>query len=137
MSKKKRQKEAELRAQEQAYLREQQAAEAAASAKAEEERRNSRPIAMEEYYNIAYAKERKRLNEMFGRINYGYFPEEQTTVEKIVYKEPDKKKFVRVEKYNKKKRSAGFFAATTIIFLLTTVFFALEALGIIDLLPLL
>lgn len=134
---KKKQREAELRAQEEAYLREQQATEAAAAAKAEEERRNSRPIAMEEYYNIAYAKERKRLNEMFGRINYGYFPEEQNEVEKIVYKEPDKSKFVRVEKYKKKKRTAGFFVATTIIFLLATVFFALEALGVIDFLPLL
>lgn len=130
---KKKQREAELKEQQQALLREQQ--QAAEAAKAEEERRNSRPIAMEEYYNIAYAKERKRLNEMFGRINYGYFPEEQETVEKIVYKEPDKNKFVRMEKYKKKKSAAGFFLFTTILFCAAAVFFALEAFGIINLLP--
>ena len=130
---KKKQREAELKEQQQALLREQQ--QAAEAAKAEEERRNSRPIAMEEYYNIAYAKERKRLNEMFGRINYGYFPEEQETVEKIVYKEPDKNKFVRMEKYKKKKSAAGFFLFTTLLFCAAAVFFALEAFGIINLLP--
>ncbi len=130
---KKKQREAELKEQQQALLREQQ--QAAEAAKAEEERRNSRPIAMEEYYNIAYAKERKRLNEMFGRINYGYFPEEKETVEKIVYKEPDKNKFVRVEKYKKKKSAAGFFLFTTILFAAAAVFFALEAFGIINFLP--
>ena len=130
---KKKQREAELKEQ-QALLRKQQK-QAAEAARKEEERRNSRPIAMEEYYNIAYAKERKRLNEMFGRINYGYFPEEPETVEKIVYKEPDKNKFVRIEKYRKKKSVAGFFLFTTILFCAAAVFFALETFGIIHLLP--
>ena len=136
MSKKKKQKEAALKEQQEYQLQlEQMQAAQAASNKEEEERRKARPIAMEEYYNIAYAKERKRLNEMFGRIDYGYYPDEPTTVEKIVYKEPDKSKFVPVAKYNKKKRTLGFFVFTTILFIATTVFFALEALGIINLLP--
>ena len=135
MSKKKKQQEAELREKERALQLQQMKEEESAAAKEEEERRKNRPIAMEEYYNIAYAKERKRLNEMFGRINYGYYPDEPTTVEKIVYKEPDKNKFVPVEKYNKKKRKVGFFVFTTILFIVTTVFFALEAFGIVNLLP--
>ena len=136
MSKKKKQREAELREQERAMmLRQMQEQEAAAQKEEEAKKQQNRPIAMEEYYNIAYAKERKRLNEMFGRINYGYYPDEPTTVEKIVYKEPDMKKFVPMEKYKKKKRTAGFFIFTTILFLLTTAFFALEYFGIIHLLP--
>ena len=135
MSKKKKQREAELKEQERAMMLQQMQEQEAAAQKEEEERRKNRPIAMEEYYNIAYAKERKRLNEMFGRINYGYFPEEQETVEKIVYKEPDKNKFVRMEKYKKKKSAAGFFLFTTLLFCAAAVFFALEAFGIINLLP--
>lgn len=132
MSKKKKQREAELKEQERAMMLQQMQEQEAAAQKEEEERRKNRPIAMEEYYNIAYAKERKRLNEMFGRINYGYYPDEPTTVEKIVYKEPDKSKFVPVEKYNKKKRKVGFFVFTTILFIVTTAFFALEAFGVIN-----
>lgn len=135
MSKKKKQREAELREQERAMMLQQMQEQEAAQKEEEARKQQNRPIAMEEYYNIAYAKERKRLNEMFGRINYGYYPDEPTTVEKIVYKEPDMKKFVPVEKYKKKKRTAGFFIFTTILFLLTTAFLALEHFGVINLLP--
>ncbi len=133
MSKKKKQLEAERKeAERQQALQRMEEEQRIAAAKEEEERRKNRPIAMEEYYNIAYAKERKRLNEMFGRIDYGYYPDEPTTVEKIITREPDKSKFVPVEKYKKKKKAVGFLTFTTLIFAAAAIFFALEAFNIIN-----
>ena len=117
MSKKIKELEAELQEEKDRnqYL-EQLRAQDEAAAREEEEKRKNRPVAMEEYYNIAYAKERQRLNEMFGRINYSYTPEQTKTVEveKIVYR--DKEGSVPQKKHKKTKSLAGFFIATTIIF---------------------
>ena len=128
MSKKSKKREADLREQQERelLLAQEKLDREAAERQQEEDRKTRRSVAMEEYYNIAYAKERKRLNELFGRIDYGYVPEEPTVVERVVYKDPDLSAYVPVEKYKKKKRIAGFFIATTVIFGVAAIVLALN-----------
>ncbi len=133
MSKKKK-KEAARKEQERILMLQQIQSEEAAAAQQEEQRRKSRPLAMEEYYNIAYANERKRLNEMFGRINYGYFPdEEEKPVETIVDRVPDKTKYVPMRQYKKKKNGVVFLTITTLIFAAAAIALAFIHFDIISL----
>ncbi len=87
-----------------------------------------RPTAMEEYYNIAYAAERKRLNKIFGHLagGNGYFPDEpeKVFIEKEVRMKPDMIKFVLNKRLKAANRRAGWTAAFMIIFLLVAMFFA-------------
>ncbi len=84
---------------------------------------------MKEYYNIAYAAERRRLNETFGRIPYpNEFIDTGDTKEivktEVVYKDPDPSEYVPVAEVKKEiakevkkvsKKKTGAIVAVSIV----------------------